>query len=115
MAADPIPAGFLVDWGSTAILLDCGQGVVRNLQRLLDPGLFEDFPEPSLGGQTRKRCTLPAESAPIGPGTFSRLTTEADASWPHVRPQAVFGGDALRQATNLRVSPESRLGMVVAV
>lgn len=30
-------AGFLVEWGSTAILLDCGQGVIRNLQRVLDP------------------------------------------------------------------------------
>jgi ribonuclease BN (tRNA processing enzyme) len=30
-------AGFLVEWGSTAILLDCGQGVIRNLQKALDP------------------------------------------------------------------------------
>jgi ribonuclease BN (tRNA processing enzyme) len=30
-------AGFLVEWESTAILLDCGQGVIRNLQRVLDP------------------------------------------------------------------------------
>lgn len=30
-------AGFLVEWGSTAILLDVGQGVIRNLQRVLDP------------------------------------------------------------------------------
>jgi ribonuclease BN (tRNA processing enzyme) len=30
-------AGFLVEWGSTAVLLDCGQGVVRDLQRFLDP------------------------------------------------------------------------------
>jgi ribonuclease BN (tRNA processing enzyme) len=30
-------AGYLVEWGSTAILLDCGQGVIRNLQRVLDP------------------------------------------------------------------------------
>src|SRR6476619_5749306 len=30
-------AGYLVEWGSTAILLDCGQGVIRNLQRLMDP------------------------------------------------------------------------------
>jgi ribonuclease BN (tRNA processing enzyme) len=30
-------AGFLVEWDSTAILLDCGQGVIRNLQRVLDP------------------------------------------------------------------------------
>lgn len=30
-------AGFLVEWGTTAILLDVGQGVVRQLQRVLDP------------------------------------------------------------------------------
>jgi ribonuclease BN (tRNA processing enzyme) len=30
-------AGYLVEWGSTAILLDCGQGVIRNLQKVLDP------------------------------------------------------------------------------
>ena len=30
-------AGFLVDWGSTAILLDVGQGVVRRLEAILDP------------------------------------------------------------------------------
>ena len=30
-------AGFLVEWGTTALLLDLGQGVVRNLQRVLDP------------------------------------------------------------------------------
>jgi ribonuclease BN (tRNA processing enzyme) len=30
-------AGFLLEWGSTAVLLDCGQGVVRNLQKVLDP------------------------------------------------------------------------------
>ncbi len=30
-------AGFLVEWGSTAVLLDVGQGVIRNLQRVLDP------------------------------------------------------------------------------
>jgi ribonuclease BN (tRNA processing enzyme) len=30
-------AGFLVEWGSTAILLDVGQGVIRNLQKVLDP------------------------------------------------------------------------------
>jgi ribonuclease BN (tRNA processing enzyme) len=30
-------AGYLVEWGSTAILLDVGQGVIRNLQRVLDP------------------------------------------------------------------------------
>ncbi|MEX2183973.1 MAG: MBL fold metallo-hydrolase [Chloroflexota bacterium] len=30
-------AGFLVEWGSTAVLLDMGQGVIRNLQQVLDP------------------------------------------------------------------------------
>jgi ribonuclease BN (tRNA processing enzyme) len=30
-------AGFLVEWGSTAVLLDVGQGVIRNLQKVLDP------------------------------------------------------------------------------
>jgi ribonuclease BN (tRNA processing enzyme) len=30
-------AGYLVEWGSTAVLLDVGQGVVRSLQRVLDP------------------------------------------------------------------------------
>jgi ribonuclease BN (tRNA processing enzyme) len=30
-------AGFLVEWDDTALLLDLGQGVVRNLQRVLDP------------------------------------------------------------------------------
>lgn len=30
-------AGFLVEWGTTAVLLDVGQGVIRNLQRVLDP------------------------------------------------------------------------------
>ena len=30
-------AGYLVEWGTTALLLDLGQGVVRNLQRVLDP------------------------------------------------------------------------------
>ncbi len=30
-------AGYLVEWGATALLLDVGQGVVRNLQRVLDP------------------------------------------------------------------------------
>jgi ribonuclease BN (tRNA processing enzyme) len=30
-------AGYLVEWGSTALLLDCGQGVIRNLQKVLDP------------------------------------------------------------------------------
>ena len=38
-APDPTTptAGFLVEWGGTAILLDVGQGVIRNLQRVLDP------------------------------------------------------------------------------
>lgn len=30
-------AGYLVEWGDTAILLDAGQGVIRSLQDLLDP------------------------------------------------------------------------------
>ena len=30
-------AGYLVEWGTTALLLDVGQGVVRSLQRVLDP------------------------------------------------------------------------------
>lgn len=30
-------AGYLVEWGETALLLDVGQGVVRALQRVLDP------------------------------------------------------------------------------
>jgi ribonuclease BN (tRNA processing enzyme) len=30
-------AGFLVDWGTTAILLDAGQGVVRRLEAIIDP------------------------------------------------------------------------------
>lgn len=30
-------AGYLVEWESTALLLDVGQGVVRRLQRVLDP------------------------------------------------------------------------------
>ena len=30
-------AGYLVEWEETAILLDVGQGVVRRLERLLDP------------------------------------------------------------------------------
>jgi ribonuclease BN (tRNA processing enzyme) len=30
-------AGFLVEWDTTALLLDMGQGVIRNLQRVLDP------------------------------------------------------------------------------
>lgn len=30
-------AGFLVEWGTTALLLDVGQGVIRNLQRFLEP------------------------------------------------------------------------------
>jgi ribonuclease BN (tRNA processing enzyme) len=38
-APDPATptAGFLVEWGGTAVLLDVGQGVIRNLQRVLDP------------------------------------------------------------------------------
>ncbi len=38
-APDPASptAGFLVEWGTTALLLDVGQGVIRNLQRVLDP------------------------------------------------------------------------------
>ena len=35
-AASPA-AGFLVDWEGTTVLLDVGQGVVRRLERLLDP------------------------------------------------------------------------------
>lgn len=34
---DTPTAGFLVEWGSTALLLDVGQGVIRNLQAVLDP------------------------------------------------------------------------------
>ena len=34
---DTPTAGYLVQWGSTALLLDVGQGVIRNLQRVLDP------------------------------------------------------------------------------
>ena len=30
-------AGYLVQWGDTSVLLDVGQGVVRNLQRVMDP------------------------------------------------------------------------------
>jgi ribonuclease BN (tRNA processing enzyme) len=30
-------AGYLVEWDTTAILLDVGQGVIRNLQRVLEP------------------------------------------------------------------------------
>jgi ribonuclease BN (tRNA processing enzyme) len=30
-------AGYLVEWGSTSLLLDAGQGVIRALQRYLDP------------------------------------------------------------------------------
>jgi len=30
-------AGYLVEWGETAVLLDAGQGVIRSLQDLLDP------------------------------------------------------------------------------
>jgi ribonuclease BN (tRNA processing enzyme) len=38
-APDPATptAGFLVEWGETAVLLDVGQGVIRNLQKVLDP------------------------------------------------------------------------------
>ena len=35
-AASPA-AGFLVDWEGTTVLLDAGQGVVRRLERLMDP------------------------------------------------------------------------------
>ena len=30
-------AGYLVEWGDTAVLLDAGQGVIRSLQDRLDP------------------------------------------------------------------------------
>ena len=30
-------AGYLVEWDETAVLLDVGQGVIRRLQRLMDP------------------------------------------------------------------------------
>jgi ribonuclease BN (tRNA processing enzyme) len=30
-------AGYLVEWGDTAVLLDAGQGVIRSLQDLIDP------------------------------------------------------------------------------
>jgi ribonuclease BN (tRNA processing enzyme) len=30
-------AGFLVEWADTSLLLDVGQGVIRNLQQFLDP------------------------------------------------------------------------------
>jgi ribonuclease BN (tRNA processing enzyme) len=30
-------AGYLVQWGDTNLLLDAGQGVIRNLQRIMDP------------------------------------------------------------------------------
>jgi ribonuclease BN (tRNA processing enzyme) len=30
-------AGYLVEWSDTALLLDVGQGVIRNLQRVMDP------------------------------------------------------------------------------
>ena len=30
-------AGYLVEWGDTAVLLDAGQGVIRSLQDMLDP------------------------------------------------------------------------------
>jgi ribonuclease BN (tRNA processing enzyme) len=35
-AASPA-AGFLIDWEGTTVLLDAGQGVVRRLERLMDP------------------------------------------------------------------------------
>lgn len=35
--ADSPAAGFLVEWGSTALMLDAGQGTIRRLQRVLDP------------------------------------------------------------------------------
>jgi ribonuclease BN (tRNA processing enzyme) len=35
-AASPA-AGFLIDWEGTSVLLDAGQGVVRRLERLMDP------------------------------------------------------------------------------
>jgi len=35
-AASPA-AGFLIDWDGTTVLLDAGQGIVRRLERLLDP------------------------------------------------------------------------------
>jgi ribonuclease BN (tRNA processing enzyme) len=34
---DSPAAGFLVEWGSTALMLDAGQGTIRRLQRVLDP------------------------------------------------------------------------------
>lgn len=34
---DSPAAGFLVEWADTALLLDVGQGVVRRLERLMDP------------------------------------------------------------------------------
>ena len=34
---DSPAAGFLVEWGSTAVMLDAGQGTIRRLQRYLDP------------------------------------------------------------------------------
>lgn len=34
---DTPTAGYLVEWGATAVLLDVGQGVIRNLQMVLDP------------------------------------------------------------------------------
>lgn len=34
---DTPAAGYLVEWGDTAILFDVGQGVVRNLQAVIDP------------------------------------------------------------------------------
>lgn len=34
---DTPAAGYLVEWGDTAVLFDVGQGVVRNLQAVIDP------------------------------------------------------------------------------
>ncbi|HYH93937.1 MAG TPA: MBL fold metallo-hydrolase [Candidatus Saccharimonadales bacterium] len=34
---DSPTAGYLVEWEDTALLLDVGQGVIRNLQRVIDP------------------------------------------------------------------------------
>jgi ribonuclease BN (tRNA processing enzyme) len=34
---DTPTAGYLVEWGTTRVLLDVGQGVIRNLQMVLDP------------------------------------------------------------------------------
>ena len=34
---DTPASGILLEAGDTSVLFDCGQGVIRNLQRLLDP------------------------------------------------------------------------------